>query len=136
MLFSRLRAARGRERLTYVRLLGGIHGALRAAYAEEAKRSGLTLSALAGRVGRDEAFVASKMNGAEGMTLRTLARLAAALGRTVEIRLAPPPEAKDGSNLPAHPVVEADDEPQWRTLDEQPLTTTGEGVLSAKETSR
>src|ERR1700680_474005 len=85
MMFSNLKI--NTRRRTFVRLLGDIQHALNEALEAEHKKSGLTRAGMAKVIGRDRSFVTRKLNGTSNMTLETLADLAFALDRPVQVSL-------------------------------------------------
>ena len=85
------------ERRTYVRMIGKIRDELNRALSEEQSRRGLSKADLARAMGRDRAFVTRKLAGSSNMTLETLAAIAHALGRRVDVSV-PSPERALGSN--------------------------------------
>lgn len=76
-----------KRRRTYVRLVGKIQNALNQALAEEHEKRNLTRTGMATVLGTNKSFVTRKMNGTSNMTLETLADLAFALDRVVNIEL-------------------------------------------------
>ncbi len=76
-----------KRRRTFIRLIGQIHDALNAALEEEHKLTGLTRADIAKTLGLNRSFITRKFTGADNMTIETLADLAFALNRPVEVRL-------------------------------------------------
>jgi transcriptional regulator with XRE-family HTH domain len=84
-----------KRRRTYVRMIGQIHDALMQALCEEQEKRGLTQTGMADALNTNKSFISRKMNGSSNMTLETLADLAFALDRIVEVNLrsrAPAPD--------------------------------------------
>jgi transcriptional regulator with XRE-family HTH domain len=84
--------------------VGTINHALNEALEEEHKKRGLTQTAMAEDLQTDKSFVCRKMNGTSNMTLETLADLAYALDRVVEVQLlsrTPAPGSNNGSFISA-----------------------------------
>jgi transcriptional regulator with XRE-family HTH domain len=78
-----------KRRRTYVRLIGSIQNALNRALREEHAMRNLTQQEMADLLHKSKSFISRKMNGTSNMTLETLADLAFALDRTVEVDLRP-----------------------------------------------
>lgn len=85
MRYSKI--GQNKKRKTYTRLITELHHALNIALDEEHKRRGLTVSQIAKILGKDKSFVHRKFNGADNMTMETLAELAYALDRPVRVSL-------------------------------------------------
>jgi hypothetical protein len=95
------------RRKTYVRLIGDIEHQLNLAFDEEHTKRNLTQQEMADLLNVDKSFISRKMSGTSNMTLETLADLAFALDRAIEIKLRSR-TAPDGSNrLPAVPTTDA-----------------------------
>ena len=83
------------RRRAYIRLIGEIHHALNAALSEEHAARGLTRTEIAQILGKDKSFVTKKLAGTSNMTLETLADLAYALDRPVQVAM----PARSGGNV-------------------------------------
>lgn len=86
-----------KRRRTYVRLIGEIRHALNQALVEENARRGLTRAEIARILGKNKSVITRKLTGTSNMTLETLADLAYALDRPVQVQL-PSRHAATGSN--------------------------------------
>lgn len=106
-----------KRRRTYVRLIGQIRRALNEALGQEFERRGLTKTKVALLLGWSKSFVTRKLAGTSNMTLETLADLAFALDRIVEIRLIPrtsPP----GSNFEIYSDASTSNKPAKISISE------------------
>ena len=84
----------GPRRRNYVRLIGNVRHVLSQALVEE----GLTKSQVAVTLNTNPSFVTRKLAGTSNMTLETLADLAYAMNRSVEITLPKKKAAQSGAN--------------------------------------
>lgn len=85
------------RRRVFIQLIGDIRHALNEALTEEYKSRKLTRSDVAKILHTNKSFVSRKLSGESNMTLATLADLAYALDRDVEIAL-PSRRPEEGSN--------------------------------------
>ena len=95
-----------KRRRTYTRLIGEIHHALNQALTEENEDRQLTKAKMAEILGCDRGTITKLLSGTRNMRLETLADLAYALDRPVEVSLPsrrrgtnalPPPDATDAN---------------------------------------
>ncbi|WP_158047079.1 helix-turn-helix transcriptional regulator [Skermanella pratensis] len=83
------------RRRSYLRLVSEIKHVLAQALAEEQERRGLTMAEMARILEVDRSHISRKLSGETNMTLETLADLAYALDRPVQISLLPRPVRHD-----------------------------------------
>lgn len=88
-----------KRRRTYVRLIGDIREQLHKSLDEENAARQLTQQGMADALNTSKSFISRKMNGTSNMTLETLADLAYALDRVVNVELRSR-LPKLGSNFP------------------------------------
>ncbi len=78
------------RRRTYTRLIGQIKRALNMALEEEKEKRGLSVTEIGQILDVDKSHISRKFAGTSNMTLETLADLAFALDRTIEVTLSEP----------------------------------------------
>lgn len=90
-----------RPRKTYVRLIGKLFHVLNQALSEEKAERGLNKTEIAKILGVGRSAISKKFDGRQNLTFETLAALADAMDRDVDIALPKKVRANAGSNSPS-----------------------------------
>lgn len=86
------------RRKAYLALSSMIESQLRDAFAEEVARSDLSQSEVARRLNVDRSTVNKRLRGSTNMTIETIADMAWAIGRSVDVKIYDPAEIKTNAS--------------------------------------
>lgn len=87
------------RRRMFLALVGSVEGQLREAYAKRQERGLDTQASLAAKLGVDRSVIHRRLNGAENMTLRTVADLVWALDHCVSVEIFDPADKPDRNDV-------------------------------------
>ena len=85
------------------RFISAVRRALQTAFAEEAKKNGLSQAELARRRGVNRSVVTRELRGVENMTLRSVAEAAWAMGRVAKLEIVAPAQPHGQNFIVAAP---------------------------------